>query len=130
MLFKTQADSKVQKLSQEFGTVLSSLKSGKYNKLAKGPSGALQTAAKSESDEMVLRRIDGLANEVKMMKLHMIKKNEDDVELADERTGETLQKKVGDSPPKQEDFAEMKTKYSQDFIDIELNQFTGEKLAE
>ena len=120
----------MQKLSQEFSTVLSSLKSGKYNKLAKGPGGALQAAVKSEPDEMVLRRIDGLANEVKMMKLHMIKKSEDDVELADERTGETLQKKVGDSPPKQEDFAEMRTKYSQDFIDIELNQFTGEKLAE
>ena len=68
--FKSQADSKVEKLTSEFSTVLSSLKTGKYNKMARS-SGSLLTG-KSESQEMVLRRIDGLANEVKMMKLQMI----------------------------------------------------------
>ena len=77
VLFKSQSDQKVQKLNQEFATVLTSLKSGKYNKLAKGTS---LTTGRSESEEMILRRIDGLANEVKMMKLQMIRDKESEAE--------------------------------------------------
>ena len=56
---------------------------------------------------MVLRRMDGLANEVKMMKLRLMIEKEDD-EKNDQRKEEPFCKKAGDSPPEQERFAEIK----------------------
>ena len=80
---------------------------------------------KSESDEKMLRRMDGLANEMKMLKLQIVTERHGEMDIQDQMSSrDSIQKKIGDSPPKSEDCETIKVQYTQDFVDTELQQIT------